>query len=236
MDKRKNATKKAILAYLKSRRNAFLRMAVFSLLAALIYGIGKAWKESFYITLYFLYPISLGAALFQFIYFLPRSVFLKPKFQKLLKWAKENVLAVMEKLGDAVRRLGNALRPYLGRSHKDGEKLRGKTVKRGNRAYQDEFLYAKGSGLFGQKRYHLRWRDMETNQDKVRFFYMRYVVKMVKKGKPFSYHFTPVELKGLWKNPEGAEPLTGLYYRARYGGKAISEEEILGLSREGQEG
>lgn len=68
---------------------------------------------------------------------------------------------------------------------------------------------------------------MKTNRDKVRFYYMRYVVGTVKKGAPFGYHLTPAELKALWKNPEGAEPLTGLYYRARYGEEEIGEEELV---------
>lgn len=224
MDKRKKLSKEAVIEYLKSRRNAFFRMVVFAFLAALFYGIGKVWKESFYVTLRFLYPISFGAAIFQLIYFLPRWSFLKPKLKKVFGKVGGRFLAVVDRLGAAMRKLGEGIRR---RSNKNTAKKVKKGRKSKNGTYRDEFLYAEGKGLFGNRRRHLRWRDMKTNQDKVRFYYMRYVLGTVKRGAPFGYHLTPGELKALWKNPEGAEPLTGLYYRARYGEEEISEEEVL---------
>lgn len=231
MDKRKKLSKEAVIEYLKSRKNAFFRMVFFALLAALFYGIGKVWKESFYVTLRFLYPISFGIALFQLFYFLPRWDFLKPRFKKMLEKVGGRVLAVFDRLGEAMRKLGEGIRR---RSNKNTTKKVKKGRKSKNGAYRDEFLYAEGKGLFGSRRRHLRWRDMKTNQDKVRFYYMRYVLGTVKKGAPFGYHLTPGELKALWKNPEGAEPLTGLYYRARYGEEEIGEEEVFKLGAEKQ--
>ena len=215
--------KEDVIRYLKSRKNAFLRMVIFALFAVLFYGIGKIWKQSYYVTLMFFYPISVGAALFQLFYFLPKRSFLRSRLEKIWQRVETRLLDVVNRLGDAMKRLGESFR-----TRKRHRKKTIKPAKRKNKnnAYRDEFLYAEGSGLFGRRRHHLRWRDMKTNQDKIRFYYMRYVLGTVKKGAPFAYHFTPGELKALWKDPEGAEPLTGLYYRARYGGQEIKEEEL----------
>ena len=207
-------------------------MVVFALFAALFYGIGKVWKESFYVTLRFLYPISLGAAIFQLFFFLPRWQFLKPRLKKIMGRAGERLLAAFGKVRAAVRKLGEGFSRFKSRFHKSKVRTAGKRGKNKNKAYRDEFLYAEGRGLFGGRRRHLKWRDMKTVRDKVRFYYMRYVLGMVKQGAPFGYHLPPEELKALWKNPEGAEPVTGLYYRARYGEEEISEAELLRLSKE----
>lgn len=202
-------------------------MVIFALLAGVFYGIGKIWKESFYVTLRFLYPISFGAAIFQLFFFLPSRQFLKPRLKKIMGKAGERLLAVFGRVGAAVRKLGEGLSRFRSRFHKNTAKMGKKGRKSKNGAYRDEFLYAEGKGLFGSRRHHLRWRDMKTNRDKIRFYYMRYVLGTVKQGAPFAYHLTPEELKALWKNPEGAEPVTSLYYRARYGEEEISEEEVL---------
>lgn len=218
----------AVKNYLKSRKNAFFRMILFALLAFIFYRIGKAWKESFYVTLRFLYPISVMVALFQIFYFLPKWNFLKPRLAKLLKAAGSRILPVFQKLGRAFGKLGERFSHFRQRHGRNKEKNDRRKKKTGT-TYRDEFLYAEGKGLFGRRRHHLKWRDMKTNRDKVRFYYMRYVLGTVKKGAPFGYHLTPEELKRLWKNPEGAEPLTGLYYRARYGIEEIEEQELADL-------
>lgn len=228
-DNKKKDAAEAVKNYLKSRRNAFFRVVLFALLAFLFYGIGKAWKESFYVTLRFLYPISVMAALFQIFYFLPKWNFLKPRLKKLLKAAGSRILPVFQKLGRAFGKLGGSLFRFRKRFGKNTGKSGKRKKKTGGQSYRDEFLYAEGNGIFSSRRRHLKWRDMKTNRDKVRFYYMRYVLGTVKKGAPFGYHLTPEELKMLWKNPEGAEPLTGLYYRARYGIEEIEEQELTDL-------
>lgn len=231
MDKRQRRIgKEDVKRYLKSRKNAFLRMVIFALFAVLFYGIGKIWKQSYYVTLMFFYPISVGAALFQLFYFLPKRSFLRSRLEKIWQRVETRLLDVVNRLGDAMKRLGENFRARKRLRKKEVKPAKKKKNKNG--AYRDEFLYAEGSGLFGRRRHHLRWRDMKTNQDKIRFYYMRYVLETVKKGAPFAYHFTPGELKALWKNPEGAEPITGLYYRARYGGQEIKEEELSRVQRE----
>lgn len=207
-------------------------MVVFALFAVLFYGVGKVWKESFYVTLRFLYPISLGAAIFQLFFFLPRWRFLKPRLKKMMGKAGERLLAAFDRVAEAVRKFGESFSHFRSRFHKNKINTSGKREKNKNKAYRDEFLYAEGKGLFGSRRRHLKWRDMKTNGDKVRFYYMRYVLGRVKQGAPFAYHLTPEELKALWKKPEEAEPLTSLYYRARYGEEEVSEEELLVLSKE----
>ena len=177
----------------------------------------------------FFYPISAGAALFQLFYFLPKRSFLRTRLEKIWQRVETYLSDVVNRIEEAIQRLGEyfrAWRRYRRKVVKPSKK------KNKNSAYRDEFLYAEGNGLFGRRRHHLRWRDMKTNQDKIRFYYMRYVLGTVKKGAPFAYHLTPGELKALWKNPEGAEPLTGLYYRARYGGDEIKEEELASVQEE----
>ena len=228
--KQRKIGREDVVRYLKSRKNAFFRMVIFALFAVLFYSIGKIWRESYYVTLMFFYPISIGAAFFQLFYFLPKRSFLRSKLEKIWQRVETRLLDVVNSLGDAMKGLGESFRTRKHR--KKVVKPAKKKNKNKNGAYRDEFLYAEGNGLFGHRRRHLRWRDMKSNQDKIRFYYMRYVLGTVKKGAPFSYHLTPGELKALWKNPENAEPLTGLYYRARYGGQEINEEELAGVQRE----
>lgn len=232
--KRKEAIGQAVINYLKSRRKAFLRAVIFALFAFLFYRIGKIWRESFYVTLRFLYPISVMAALFQIFYFLPKWIFLKPRLKKVLKKVGGRLLPVFSKMRAALKKMGEGVFRFRNRFRRKAGNSKKKKGRKFGGAYRDEFLYAEGSGLFGFRRHHLKWRDMKTNQDKVRFYYMRYVLGTVKKGAPFGYHLTPGELKALWKNPEGAEPLTGLYYRARYSGQEIEEQELLRLEKERQ--
>lgn len=199
-----------------------LRMAVFALFALLFYGIGKVWKESYYVTTCFCYPISAIAAIFQLFYFLPKRSFLRKQTEKIWNKVKKRLLEAAGRVTEAFERLGERFRSRFQRKAARPVRRRGKQ----NGAYRDEFLYAEGNGLFGRKRRHLRWRDMKTNEEKIRFFYMRYVLTAVKQGAPFASYFTPGELKALWKEPEGSEPITGLYYRARYGGREIEAEEL----------
>ncbi len=203
-------------------------MAGFFVLAAIIYCIGKAWKESFFVTLRFLYPLSVMAALAQIWFFLPKWSFLQPRLKKAFRRLRERLGGVFYKLGDGLRKLGRkfgGFGRFFGRNAKSSDKRR-KTRRKTSGKYRDEILYAEGSGLFGSRRRHLKWRDMKTNQDKIRFFYMKYAVEKVKEGRPFAYHLTPGELKSLWKNPEGAEPITGLYYQARYSSGEIEDGQV----------
>jgi hypothetical protein len=223
----KKERKAAIKTYLKSRRGPLLRMGFFFLLAFVFYRIGKAWKESFYVTLRFFYPICLLAAFFQMLSLLPHWSFLKPRIRKLFQKAAHRLSPFFQKVGKAFKKWSSRFSGF-GRS----KNRRGRQPGKGRKSkYRDEVLYAEGKGFLGRRRHHLRWRDMESNADKVRFYYMRYVLGLVKKGAPFGYHLTPAELKALWKHPEGAGELVRLYYRARYSQKPVSETELALLEQ-----
>ena len=96
-------------------------MVIFALFAALFYGIGKIWRKSYYVTLMFFYPISVGAALFQLFYFLPKRSFLRAKLEKIWQEVETRLLGVVNRLEEAVKRLGESFHAR--------KRLRKKTVK-----------------------------------------------------------------------------------------------------------
>lgn len=210
-------------AYLYSRRNAFFRMLFFSFLAFVFYKIGKVWRESFFYTIRFLYPLSVMAALFQLVFFLPKWSFLKPRVKKLLKKIGTPIGEVLLKCGRAIQSFAKYIGSFGDRFRRNQGEERKKQSATG---YRDESFYAKKQNSFWRRNRHLRLRDMKSNGEKIRYYYMKYVLGEVRKGAPFAYHLTPAQLKSLWKNPEESEPLVGLYYEARYGTRAIKAEEV----------
>ena len=75
----------------------------------------------------------------------------------------------------------------------------------------------------------LRWRDLESNADKVRFLYIKFIVRMKRRGYKYSSISTPDELGKLWKlKEEEGSFMFPLYTVARYsGGRApVSDEDV----------
>lgn len=73
-----------------------------------------------------------------------------------------------------------------------------------------------------------RWRDTEDNAEKIRFLYVKYIVKIIKRGYKFRTVMTPNELKeDIGADGEGEE-LFELYNGARYSGGSvfITDEQV----------
>lgn len=213
--------KEQIFTYLKSRKNAFIRIGIFLFLAFIFRCIGEKYRVTFFYTTRFLYPVSVILAICQLGCLLPKWVFVKTRVGRLLK-----------KAGIPLQKLWNFGKRGLERIRErflPGDRS-GKKESRQKKAYRDESFYADGSGLFTKRRKHLRWRDMKTNNEKIRYLYMKYVVGRVKAGQPFQYSLTPAELQKLWKAED--KEIVSAYIQARYGVEELPEELVERLKKE----
>lgn len=195
--------KEDVIKYLQSRKFVFLRILIFLFLSGIAWYIGEQNKATFFYTTRFFYPLFLMAALIQIWFLLPKWSFLKSHLQKLF-------------------------RKGLGTFRRFFPPIQKKKKKKRVQTYRDESFRAEGLGYFSRKQKHLRWKDMKSNNDKIRYLYMKYVLQGVKKGNPFKYCFTPKELQRLWKEEEEL-PLVNAYHGARYGTEELPEELVKKL-------
>lgn len=63
----------------------------------------------------------------------------------------------------------------------------------------------------------LRWRDLKTNGEKIRYLFIKYMVKLIKSGYRFQPYKTPDEMKADLALKAEPERLFTLYTGARYG-------------------
>ena len=116
----------------------------------------------------------------------------------------------------------------------------GKLIPRGNgpllRRYNDEMTYIKNEkNRLGNRLRKMKWRNLETNQDRIRFIYIAFLKKQIKAGAPISLADTPNELyvKLQEKNNELEDALFSLYNVARYNNEddSITTEDVEMLRR-----
>lgn len=220
MDKNR---KEQIFSYLKSRRYVFLRIAIFLLLAGVAKYIGILYRATFFYTTRFFYPVFLILAILQVWFLLPKWRFLSPRLRKLLAKIAKPFQKLWTIGKEGFRRVRE--RFSFGRNGRES----GRDQKRKGKAYRDESFYAEGSGLFAKRRKHLKWRDMKSNNEKIRYLYMKYVLRGVKEGRPFKYSLTPKELQLLWKAEE--KEIVSAYIQARYGNEELPEEQVEVLKK-----
>lgn len=74
----------------------------------------------------------------------------------------------------------------------------------------------------------LRWRDLQTNAEKIRYLYIKFVVRLIKGGFKYKPVMTPEEVKKELDLTDESERLCELYIGARYsGGKyGITDEDV----------
>lgn len=89
---------------------------------------------------------------------------------------------------------------------------------------QDEssFIFdLEGSNLFRRfqsVKNQLKWRDLQTNAEKIRYLYIKFVVKLIKGGYRYTSNKTPREVKLELALTDEPERLFDLYTGARYSG------------------
>ena len=100
---------------------------------------------------------------------------------------------------------------------------------------EKSFIFGDDDDEGGRRRRHSvksmsKWRDMTENSEKIRFLYIKYVVKLIKGGYKFNTVLTPNEVKDDLKLDEEAEDgmLFDLYNGARYSGGSIyiTDEQV----------
>jgi len=74
----------------------------------------------------------------------------------------------------------------------------------------------------------LRWRDLETNGQKIRYLFIKYMVKLIKSGYRFQSYKTPDEMREELSLKPEPERLFVLYTGARYGEARypVSDEDV----------
>lgn len=144
----------------------------------------------------------------------PKSVKdeLKARFNRLIsKYVRGPLAKIAEKL-----------RKIFGLP--DRQRVRGKDEK--------SFIFdLENSGLFRRfqsVKNQLRWRDLQTNAEKIRYLYIKFVVKLIKGGFKYKPVMTPAEIKKELKLTDEPEKLFNLYIGARYSGGAIdiTDEDV----------
>ncbi len=100
---------------------------------------------------------------------------------------------------------------------------------------EKSFVFGEEDEEGGRRRRHSiksssKWRDMNENAEKIRFLYIKYIVKVIKGGYKFHASLTPNEVRGdLGIEKEQAEnELFDLYNGARYSGGSvfITDEQV----------
>jgi len=71
--------------------------------------------------------------------------------------------------------------------------------------------------LHGVKK-QMRWKDLETNAEKIRYIYIKYVIKLIKSGYRYETNKTPDEVKKELNLENEPGRLFDLYRGARYSG------------------
>jgi len=75
----------------------------------------------------------------------------------------------------------------------------------------------------------LRWKDLDNNADKVRFLFIKFVVRYKKKGYRYNTISTPVEVGKTWKlDDEDGGIMFPLYTVAKFSGgrRPITDDEV----------
>lgn len=81
------------------------------------------------------------------------------------------------------------------------------------------------SGLFRRfqsVKNQLRWRDLKTNAEKIRYLYIKFIVKLIKGGFKYKPVMTPSEVHKELDQEDDTDRLFELYIDARYGGDKVS--------------
>lgn len=96
------------------------------------------------------------------------------------------------------------------------------------------FIYGDEEDMARKRRHSIKstskWRDMTENAEKIRFLYIKYIVKLIKGGYKFKNALTPNEVRDDLKLENESEDslLFELYNGARYSGGSmyITDEQV----------
>lgn len=144
-----------------------------------------------------------------------RSIRSKKVGKRLFGWLKAAIKKAAKKINRSVYRFTN----------RHGSRLH---------RYQDhvEFLGASDKNHRFQPFRRLKWRDMNTESERVRYIYIEYIKKAIKTGFRFRSSQTPNEIGALFSRLDNLSnsQLFDLYNRARYAEKdGITPEDVQNL-------
>ncbi len=99
---------------------------------------------------------------------------------------------------------------------------------------EKSFVFGEDDDVKRKRRHSVKgfskWKDTEDNAEKIRFLYVKYIVKIIKRGYKFRSVMTPNEVKGELgvDTNDDSEELFELYNGARYSGGSvfITDEQV----------
>ena len=129
---------------------------------------------------------------------------------------------LVERLRAPLKKLSQQLRKIFGLPEK--QRVSGSDEKSFIFDLENTGLYRKFMSMKNQ----LRWKDLETNAEKIRFLYIKFVIKLIKGGYRYRSVTTVEELKKELALADESEKLCQLYSGARYSGGImnITDEDV----------
>ncbi len=144
--------------------------------------------------------------------------------QKLKKDVAQAVASVFKRISQEAAKVAKAIRHALGIPDPP-VRVKG----RDERSFVFDMEDNNLSRRFRQMGNQLRWKDLEDNADKIRFIYIKFINKLIKKGYKFKTINTPLETLKQWNlEHEQCAYMFPLYTCARYSGgrRPITDEEV----------
>ncbi len=134
---------------------------------------------------------------------------------KIYNFVKKYIAEPLQKFNDKVRK-------FLGLPEK--QRLGGDDESSFIFDFEGNNLFRKFQSVKSQ----LRWKDLETNAEKIRFLFIKYFVKLIKSGYKYKAIKTPDEVRAELKLKDEPEQLFILYTGARYSGGRynITDENV----------
>ena len=151
-------------------------------------------------------------------------VFRKAIPKKLKQDISNAVVSVFKRVAQDFRKVAKAIRHALGIPDPP-VRVRAKDERSFVFDMEDNNLARR----FKQMGNQLRWKDLEDNADKIRFIYIKFINRLIKKGYKFKTINTPLETLKQWNlENEACAYMFPLYTDARYSGgrRPIADEEV----------
>ena len=165
----------------------------------------KYWKQFF----------SIIAAIFIFLTLRNLMKYMKNEYGDKIKKAVEKM---WQRIGDFTKRLKEKIKKRLG--------IKGRNIYYGARNKRSFIFPNETRTKRTSREKAMRWRDMDTNEKKIRYLFAMFIVRRIKSGYNYRHSYTARRVKNDLANEE-TEILFDLYEVAKYTpNPKISDEEV----------
>ncbi|OJU09915.1 MAG: hypothetical protein BGN88_13990 [Clostridiales bacterium 43-6] len=139
---------------------------------------------------------------------------------------------LLERLERFIRSLIKRSSEFFGklRARRISQRKKKKIILGGSRDEHSYIFFDKSQKSQQQKRKEkrkTRWKDMQTNSERIRFLYRRFVLHAVRQGVTVKETQTPLEIQeALREQAIESETMTDLYIRSRYGKESLTDCDV----------